>query len=200
LLVDKASFPSDIISTHAIQPPGVAHLKRWGLLERVLSSNCPRVQGLVFDVGAFALEGSPAHSDDPAVLLCPRRKVLDKILMEAAVNAGVEVRERFCVRDAARDDERISGIRGETAEGHVVVERASVVVGADGQRSLIARAVGTFEYGVRPAVSCNYYTYFSGVPTRKIELYNRYGQKLEVMFVQPVPMYAKFIVGKSFEH
>src|SRR5690349_2609556 len=59
LLVDKSPFPSDIISTHAIQPPGVAHLKRWGLLEHVLSSNCPPVQDLVFDIGAFALEGSP---------------------------------------------------------------------------------------------------------------------------------------------
>jgi 2-polyprenyl-6-methoxyphenol hydroxylase-like FAD-dependent oxidoreductase len=173
LLVDKALFPSDIISTHAIQPPGVAHLKRWGLLERVLSSNCPPVQNLVFDVGAFALEGSPAHSNDSAMLLCPRRKVLDKILLEAAVSAGVEVRERFCVRDVVREDERITGILGETAKGHVMVERASVVVGADGQRSLIARAVGTFEYGVRPAVSCNYYTYFSGVRAEKIELYNR---------------------------
>jgi 2-polyprenyl-6-methoxyphenol hydroxylase-like FAD-dependent oxidoreductase len=69
LLVDKASFPSDIISTHVIQPPGVAYLKRWGLLERILSSNCPPVLGLVFDIGAFALEGSPAHCGDPPMLL-----------------------------------------------------------------------------------------------------------------------------------
>lgn len=173
LLVDKASFPSDIISTHVIQPPGVAYLKRWGLLERILSSNCPPVQGLVFDIGAFALEGSPAHCGDPPMLVCPRRKVLDKILLEAAVNAGVEVRERLCVRDVVWDGERITGIRGETSNGHAVIERAKVVVGADGQRSVIARAVGAFEYGVRPAVSCNYYTYFSGVPADKIELYNR---------------------------
>jgi 2-polyprenyl-6-methoxyphenol hydroxylase-like FAD-dependent oxidoreductase len=77
------------------------------------------------------------------------------------------------VRDVVRDGERITGIRGETSNGHAVVEWAKVVVGADGQRSAISRAVDASEYGVRPAASCNYYTYFSGVPAEKIELYNR---------------------------
>ena len=30
LLVDKATFPSDTISTHFIRLPGVARLKHWG--------------------------------------------------------------------------------------------------------------------------------------------------------------------------
>ena len=42
LLVDKARFPSDILSTHYIHQAGVARLERWGLLERLRSSNCPR--------------------------------------------------------------------------------------------------------------------------------------------------------------
>ena len=31
LLVDRATFPSDTVSTHMIHPPGVAALARWGL-------------------------------------------------------------------------------------------------------------------------------------------------------------------------
>ena len=32
LAVDRARFPSDTLSTHQIQVPGVARLARWGLL------------------------------------------------------------------------------------------------------------------------------------------------------------------------
>ena len=35
LLVDKATFPSDTMSTHFLHPPAVAALRRWGILERL---------------------------------------------------------------------------------------------------------------------------------------------------------------------
>jgi hypothetical protein len=95
LLADKASFPSDIISTHYIHQPGIARLTRWGLLDAVRSSNCPPIPGLLFDLGPFALEGSPPSVDGVREALCPRRTVLDKILLDAADAAGAEVRERF---------------------------------------------------------------------------------------------------------
>jgi flavin-dependent dehydrogenase len=34
LIVDSATFPSDTLSTHMLQPLAVASLARWGLLER----------------------------------------------------------------------------------------------------------------------------------------------------------------------
>ncbi|HXF60055.1 MAG TPA: FAD-dependent monooxygenase, partial [Caldilineaceae bacterium] len=37
LLLDKAGFPSDTLSTHYIHQPGVACLKRWGLLDKVIA-------------------------------------------------------------------------------------------------------------------------------------------------------------------
>jgi len=40
LLVDRATFPSDTISTHMIWSPGLEYLKRWGLLDAVAASNC----------------------------------------------------------------------------------------------------------------------------------------------------------------
>src|SRR5215472_9240759 len=39
LLVDRAIFPSDILSTHQIQLPGSAALKRWGLLDQVIATD-----------------------------------------------------------------------------------------------------------------------------------------------------------------
>ncbi|HYO92191.1 MAG TPA: FAD-dependent monooxygenase, partial [Pyrinomonadaceae bacterium] len=60
LLTDKSFFPSDTISTHHIHQPGVLRLKRWGLLEEVRASNCPPLTEMSFDVGPFALIGTPS--------------------------------------------------------------------------------------------------------------------------------------------
>jgi 2-polyprenyl-6-methoxyphenol hydroxylase-like FAD-dependent oxidoreductase len=43
LVVDQATFPSDTISTHLVHPPGVAALKDWGLLDRLLATGCPAI-------------------------------------------------------------------------------------------------------------------------------------------------------------
>src|SRR5215471_16868279 len=51
LLLDKAGFPSDTLSTHYIHQPGVARLKRWGVLDKVVASNCPPTRQLTLDVG-----------------------------------------------------------------------------------------------------------------------------------------------------
>src|SRR6266496_3526472 len=66
LLVDKATFPSDTMSTHVIHHPGVARLQRWSLLDKVPASNCPPIGRLTFDVGPFALTGSAPPLDGVA--------------------------------------------------------------------------------------------------------------------------------------
>jgi 2-polyprenyl-6-methoxyphenol hydroxylase-like FAD-dependent oxidoreductase len=55
-----------------------------------------------------------------------------------------------------------------------VVERARLVVGADGVNSFVARTVRAPEYDVRPVAACGYYSYFSGVAQDDIELYVRH--------------------------
>ena len=51
LLADRATFPSDTLSTHFIKPPGVAMLRRWRLLDQVIASGCPPVPRFRFDYG-----------------------------------------------------------------------------------------------------------------------------------------------------
>ena len=41
LVVDRATFPSDVLSGHTIQPAGVARLQRWGLLDKVRATGVP---------------------------------------------------------------------------------------------------------------------------------------------------------------
>src|SRR4051812_47621453 len=73
LIVDRAAFPSDTISTHIIWPPGVSCLKRWNLLDQVTDSNCPPIRQVSFDVGPFALSGSLPPVDGTSETYAPRR-------------------------------------------------------------------------------------------------------------------------------
>ena len=164
LLVDRATFPSDTLSTHFIKPPGVAMLRRWGLLAQVIASGCPPVPRFRFDYGIAVLVGSPPPLDGGRESYAPRRMVLDTILVEAAARAGAEVRPAFTVNELLADRGRIVGIRGRARGGVAITERARLVVGADGRHSLVARAVAAPAYRVRPTLTCAYYTYWNGVP------------------------------------
>jgi flavin-dependent dehydrogenase len=178
LLVDRAGFPSDTLSTHYIHQPGVARLERWGLVDQVAASNCPPVRELTFDVGPFALVGMPPPAGEVAEAYAPRRQVLDQILVDAAVAAGAELREHFSVEELLTDGDVVTGIRGRMAGGSSVTEHARIVIGADGLRSLVARSVQAPTYNERPALACAYYTYWSGVPGNGAELYPRPGRLL----------------------
>jgi 2-polyprenyl-6-methoxyphenol hydroxylase-like FAD-dependent oxidoreductase len=163
LVVDRATFPSDTISTHLVHPPGVAALRRWGLLDRLAATGCPPIDTYTFDFGPFTIAGSPG-TDEAPVAYAPRRTVLDKLLVDAACEAGAEVREAFTVEDLVLEDGRVSGVRGHGRDGGTVTERARVVVGADGRHSLVARALGPEEYNQKPRLLCGYYSYWSGLP------------------------------------
>ena len=171
LLVDRATFPSDTLSTHYIHQPGVARLRRWGLLDRLVATGCPPSRSLVFDVGPFALAGTPPPSDGVAEGYAPRRTVLDALLVEAAAEAGAEVRTGFSVDELVVEDGAVVGIRSGNT-----VERARVVVGADGRNSFVARTVGAETYDDRPSLACAYYTYWGGIDDGDVELYPREGR------------------------
>jgi 2-polyprenyl-6-methoxyphenol hydroxylase-like FAD-dependent oxidoreductase len=173
LLVDRATFPSDTISTHVVHPPGVAALARWGLADRLAASGCPAIRTYLFDFGPFQVAGWPGTSESP-VAYCPRRTVLDELLVRAAADAGAEVREGFTVDGILSEGRRVVGIRGRTSGGRVVDERAAVVVGADGRHSVVAEAVRPEQYRDRPPILCGYYTYWSGLPIEgRFETYVR---------------------------
>jgi 2-polyprenyl-6-methoxyphenol hydroxylase-like FAD-dependent oxidoreductase len=163
LLVDKATFPSDTLSTHLIHPPGVAALRRWGLLERLTATGCPPIHTYAFDFGDLTLAGSPAFDGAP-VAYGPRRTVLDKLLVDAAREAGAEVREGFSADAVLSADGRVVGIRGRDGRGRTVVTKARVLLGADGRHSLVARTVAPEQYHEKPPLLAGYYAYWSGLP------------------------------------
>jgi flavin-dependent dehydrogenase len=159
LVVDKTTFPSDTISTHLVHPPGVAALKDWGLLDRLLATGCPGIDTYAFDFGTVTIAGAPG-TDEAPLAYAPRRTVLDKLLVDAAAEAGADLREGFTVEGLLIEDGRVTGIRGH-GEREL---RARVVVGADGHHSLVARLAGAEPYNEIPPQQVSYYTYVSGLP------------------------------------
>lgn len=159
LVVDRASFPSDTLSTHAIVRPGMVQLRRWGLLPALLTSGAPPLTTVEFrtadSVTAKALRDR--HGVDH--LLAPRRIVLDDILQRAAQRAGARLQTGVAVEDVLHDATgRVVGVLARDAAGLLHI-RARVVVGADGLASRVARSVGAPLTRLRPASGSAQYTY-----------------------------------------
>ena len=173
LLVDQASFPSDTLSTHMIHAPGVVALSRWGLLDQVVASGCPPVDTYSFDFGPFTIKGTPRPHGSISTAYAPRRTILDKILVDAADRAGVEVRERFTVDEVVVEAGVVVGVRGHGEDGKQVTERARVVVGADGRNSHVAKAVDIEQYHDKPKLQWSYYTYWRDLPVDGFEIFVR---------------------------
>jgi len=137
LLLDRVHPTRDTLSTHALMRAGVLQLDRWGLLDRITAAGTPAVTGTTFHYADAA-----EHVALTAPLYAPRRTVLDPILFEAALAAGVEARIGVDVSGVIQaDDGRVTGLRYATRGGPEEVVRAALTVGADGLRSGIARAV-----------------------------------------------------------
>lgn len=169
LLVDRATFPSDTISTHVIHQPGVLRLKRWGLLDEVIASNCPPIRKITFEIAGVEISGQPPGADSVEEAYCPRRTILDSILLNAAIAAGVEFRDRYSVKELLVEDGAVAGVRGRFEAGEIVSERARVVVGADGRHSTVAKLVEAPTYFEKPIFGCGYFSYWSGVPLDGME-------------------------------
>ncbi|MGP3966120.1 NAD(P)/FAD-dependent oxidoreductase [Streptomyces sp. 6N223] len=164
LLLDRADFPSDTLSTHLIHQPGVAALARWGLLDRVRASGCPPLDRAVYEVADVRLEGCSRGVDGQRAAYAPRRHVLDSILVDGAVAAGVEFRGGCSVSSLLHDEAgRVVGVRG-THRGRAFTEQARLVIGADGMRSRVARLAGAAFTVRKPRLTCAYYAYWQDVP------------------------------------
>lgn len=170
LLVDRSTFPSDTMSTHFIQLPGVLRMTRWGIADRVFATSSPVITKGKISIDGDVVTAELTAPEGIAGNIAPRRTVLDKILVDAAAESGAEVREGVYVDDLIFDDGRVTGIRAHT-QGGGFTERARFVVGADGRNSVVARAVEPEVVTTCEALGAGFYTYYSGLECDAAEIY-----------------------------
>jgi len=179
-LVDRASFPSDTMSTHFLWQRGAARLDAWGLLDPLRGRGCAPIREITFDVGSVTMCGIGPAVGCIAETYCPRRIVLDAVLVEAAVKAGAELIDGFVVRDLVWSEGRVAGVKGDhrTAGGSSL--RARIVVGADGLRSTVAKRSAARAYREHPPLTGVYYSYWSGIHDRGASFHARPGRLILV--------------------
>lgn len=174
LLLERGVIPSDVHRGHFIHRHGPKRLADWGLLDKVVATNCPPLTTHLTDFGDFPLIGRDIRVGNVAWGYAPRRRELDQVLVEAAIEAGAEFRPNFLVENCLWDDGRVTGIRGRDLRTRTTcTERALITIGADGIHSTLARAVGAPSYEDTPTLTCWYFSYWSGVPTEGFEWYLR---------------------------
>jgi 2-polyprenyl-6-methoxyphenol hydroxylase-like FAD-dependent oxidoreductase len=179
-LVDRATFPSDTMSTHFLWQRGAAQLQAWGLLDRLTARGCAPIRAITFDVGPVQMCGIGPAVDGITDTYCPRRTVLDTVLVEAAIESGVELIDGFVVNEMLWSEGRVVGMEGHRRGAAKTVLRAPIVVGADGLHSTVARSTGAHAYREHPALTGVLYSYWSGLSHFGAHFYARPGQLILV--------------------
>jgi flavin-dependent dehydrogenase len=171
-LVERGRIPSDTLSTHGIARGGVVQLAKWGLLDQVLASGAPAIRQVVFRTDGVEDIRTVKPRDGVDLLVAPRRYILDRILVDAAVAAGATIRAGLTATGLFRAaDGRVQGIAARSADGTTACLPAKIVVGADGVRSRMAELVGSAVRESHPTDNATFYAYVSGLPWRGFEFH-----------------------------
>ncbi len=177
LLVDRDAKGSDMpTSTHMLWHSGVKKLKDWSLLDRILDTGCKPMRNFQLDLGEFVLEGEAPAAGDVDIALAPKRYVLDNMLIEAAIEAGVEYRQECSVNDLVWENDRVVGVKYSWRGNSSGEERARFVVGADGSNSNIAKMVSAQTDNKHDQVQGTYFAYFEDLPLNDMEFISRPGR------------------------
>ncbi|MER8226103.1 FAD-dependent monooxygenase [Streptomyces sp. NPDC094143] len=172
LLLERARFPSDTLSTLYIHQPGVDRLARWRVLDEVRATGCPPLERISFRAPGLLLTGPAPAWGAATGGLAPRRYALDTILARAAARAGADFRDGCSVTGLLWEGDTVAGVRYTTPGGGTDQARARLVVGADGRNSTVARLVGAPYLRHDGRLTVALYTYWSGLSGDGLGLYS----------------------------
>lgn len=171
LLLERSPYGSDTVSTHGLMRAGVLQLSRWGLLDDVVAAGTPPITRTLFHYpDAAPVRISIRASQGVTALYAPRRQVLDRILVDAAAQAGAEVWHGVTVTEVLTDTVgRVTGVRGVDAANGTFTAYGKLTIGADGIRSTVATAVDAAVERRSRARGAVLYGYFDSMPTEGYE-------------------------------
>jgi 2-polyprenyl-6-methoxyphenol hydroxylase-like FAD-dependent oxidoreductase len=163
LLLEKAHFPSDALSTHFFRAPALRVFERLSVLDKVKSVAPPLTTVWNYIDGHVISEPVNTPEDHLRFFLCERRITLDWILFQRAKQEpSIEIRQGVHAKELIWQDDRVSGVRW-TDGNRMHEESARVVVGADGFYSTLAKSLQPAYETRFPVRRCMYYTYFQGI-------------------------------------
>ena len=163
LLLEKAHFPSDTLSTHFFRAPALRVFERLGVLDEVKSAAPPMTILWNYIDGHILSDPIKEPEEHLRYFLCERRITLDWILFQRVKQEpGIETRQGAQVKELIWQDDRVSGVRW-TEENTINEARARVVIGADGFYSTSAKSLQPAYETQFPIRRCMYDTYFQGL-------------------------------------
>ncbi|MFC5648116.1 NAD(P)/FAD-dependent oxidoreductase [Paenibacillus solisilvae] len=198
LLLDRATFPSDTLSTHNIYSNSIAMLREMGIMDRLLQTGTPLYNRAYIQFENAVIDGHFPEVDGSSDCFCIRRTHLDRILVEhASAQPNVTTIEGFRVTDVTSENGIITGIIGRAKDGVIRSFSSKLVVGADGRQSTIRKLVNSKRKLYVPSDFASFVGYFSGFRQegeRCAELYKK-GDKLFITFPTSDHL---FVVGVMF--
>lgn len=135
-IVERARFPRRKVCGEYLNGGAVEALERLGVSAAVWAVASPLRGVRLVPPGA-----APVVLPFPRPALACTREALDAVLLDAALAAGATL-ERGRVDDLILEGGVCVGVRVRAEDGTLVERRASVVVGADGSGSVVARKLG----------------------------------------------------------
>jgi flavin-dependent dehydrogenase len=151
LVVDRARFPRDKPCAEYMGPEALRHFETLGVLDTLdAAGGHPLVGTTLFGPGGGRLIGRFAGvvpSPFRATGLSLPRLLLDATLVARAREVGVTVMEGTQVTDLLYEEGRVGGAVLRDASDRTFAVGASLVIGADGLRSLVARKLGQRRHG-----------------------------------------------------
>ena len=164
LIVDKGGYGTDTLSTHALMRGAVLQLHRWVVLPRIVAAGTPPIRSTTFSYPSQDVTVAIEERFGVEALYAPRRVLLDRVLVDAAVESGADVAHGVRVDDLVVDGRgRVRGVKV-ARNGSLLEIDADMVVGADGLYSTVARLAGA-----RPILEGHHaagclFSYWRGLP------------------------------------
>jgi flavin-dependent dehydrogenase len=169
LVIDDRSGDAHPPPTDALLRGGVLQLSRWGLLEDIVAAATPAVKRTTLRYANEVTVITLRPSNGVDALYAPRAKVIEPLLLHAAEKAGAEVRQDLSVVDLVTKRNRVGGVHATVSGGGVTELEATLVIGADGLDSTIARCAGAGDTRLGRHVGAMTYGYWSDLPVDGFE-------------------------------
>jgi flavin-dependent dehydrogenase len=166
LILEKASFPSDALSTHFFRAPTFKVFERMHIFNQVLQT-APKLVNSFNDFDGRVSSGPVEDSGNYNHYLCVRRITLDDILIKRVQREStVELHEGAALGELIWDEEQVVGVCWQES-GHRFEAKARVVIGADGFYSQVAKQVKPLVEQSEPVNRAMYYAYYHGLQSQE---------------------------------